>query len=128
MNYALVIQGETHMLVGVRLDGTIEYGEGYEPDAAARIFWDALGQSIPPSLRPRVRTIWVNEKRVSLPVPPLSDEMYGSHEAFVRMAFDDDDPGCTVECVYSNGQRVAVLAGQRVNLVEGLQVAVTRAV
>ncbi len=30
-------------LVTIRPDGTIEYGEGYTPDAAAKEFWDAIG-------------------------------------------------------------------------------------
>jgi hypothetical protein len=30
-------------LVTIRPDGQIEYHEGYTPDIAARIFWDALG-------------------------------------------------------------------------------------
>ncbi len=30
-------------MVTIRPDGTIEYGEGYTPDAAAKAFWDAMG-------------------------------------------------------------------------------------
>lgn len=30
-------------LVTIRPDGTIEYGEGYTPDAAAKALWDAVG-------------------------------------------------------------------------------------
>ena len=30
-------------MVTIRPDGTIEYGEGYTPDAAAKAFWDAVG-------------------------------------------------------------------------------------
>jgi hypothetical protein len=29
--------------VTVKHDGTIEYGEHYKPDAAAKAFWDAVG-------------------------------------------------------------------------------------
>jgi hypothetical protein len=30
-------------LVTIRPDGTIEYGPNYTPDAAAKVFWDAIG-------------------------------------------------------------------------------------
>lgn len=33
--------GKTH--VTIQPDGTIIYGEGYTPDAAAKAFWDAVG-------------------------------------------------------------------------------------
>ena len=29
--------------VTIKPSGEIEYGEGYEPDAAAKAFWDAVG-------------------------------------------------------------------------------------
>lgn len=31
----------------IRADGTLHFGEGYEPDLAARIFWQALAQAHP---------------------------------------------------------------------------------
>lgn len=34
-------------LVTVKPDGTLEYGEGYTPDEAARTFWDALAHAFP---------------------------------------------------------------------------------
>ena len=34
--------GESAVLVTIRGDGTMEYGTAYEPDAAARAFWEAL--------------------------------------------------------------------------------------
>ncbi len=33
--------GKTY--VTIKPDGTIVYGEGYTPDAAAKAFWDAVG-------------------------------------------------------------------------------------
>ena len=33
--------GKTY--VTIKPDGTIVYGEGYTPDAAAKAFWDAIG-------------------------------------------------------------------------------------
>jgi hypothetical protein len=30
-------------IVTIHPDGTIEYGEGYTPDAAAKALWDAVG-------------------------------------------------------------------------------------
>lgn len=35
--------GGNAALVTIRPDGTIEYGEGYTPDTAAKAFWDAMG-------------------------------------------------------------------------------------
>ena len=29
-------------LVSIKMDGTIEYGVGYTPDGAAKVFWEAL--------------------------------------------------------------------------------------
>ncbi len=31
-------------LVTIHPDGTIEYGPGYTPDAAAKVFWQAIGE------------------------------------------------------------------------------------
>jgi hypothetical protein len=31
----------------IRADGTVHYGEGYDPDTAARIFWRAIGLAHP---------------------------------------------------------------------------------
>lgn len=37
------IYGEQgRLMVTVKRDGTLAYGEGYTPDAAARLFWEAL--------------------------------------------------------------------------------------
>lgn len=42
--HLLVIHGEDDRpLVTVEHDGTVVYGAGYEPDAAARVFWEAMG-------------------------------------------------------------------------------------
>jgi hypothetical protein len=44
----IVIQGaDRQPLVSIHPDGTLEYGPGYEPDAAARTFWDALRRYMP---------------------------------------------------------------------------------
>lgn len=41
--FALMITGSANQpLVTITRDGRLEYGEGYDPDAAARIFWEAL--------------------------------------------------------------------------------------
>lgn len=32
------------MLVNILPDGTLEYGETYDPDEAARVFWEALAR------------------------------------------------------------------------------------
>ena len=34
-------------LVTIRNDGVLIYGEGYEPDAAARTFWEAMALHAP---------------------------------------------------------------------------------
>ena len=39
---SIVFDGKT--LVTIHADGTLTYGEDYEPDKAARIFWEALGK------------------------------------------------------------------------------------
>ena len=36
------IEHDGELIVAIYVDGTIEYGEGVEPDAAARIFWDTV--------------------------------------------------------------------------------------
>lgn len=33
--------------VTIKADGTIIYGEGYTPDEAGRLFWEAVGRSMP---------------------------------------------------------------------------------
>lgn len=41
---AITIQaGSRGAMVTIQPDGSIEYGQGYTPDAAAKIFWDAVG-------------------------------------------------------------------------------------
>jgi len=39
--------GTSEPLVVLRADGTLTYGDGYEPDVAACVFWDALGAALP---------------------------------------------------------------------------------
>lgn len=34
--------------VSIRNDGKLEYSEGYDPDEAARIFWESLGRGHKP--------------------------------------------------------------------------------
>jgi hypothetical protein len=34
-------------LVSISLDGVVTYGEGYNPDDAARIFWDGIAAKRP---------------------------------------------------------------------------------
>jgi hypothetical protein len=34
---------KSRLIVIIKPDGSIEYGEGYSPDAAAKAFWDAIG-------------------------------------------------------------------------------------
>ena len=44
----IVIQGaDRQPLVSIHPDGTLEYGPGYDPDEAARRFWDALRHYMP---------------------------------------------------------------------------------
>lgn len=35
--------GISNPIVTIKPDGTIEYGKGYTPDAAAKALWDAVG-------------------------------------------------------------------------------------
>lgn len=50
------IYAANKLIVTIRPDGSIEYGEGYTPDAAAKAFWDAMGyertQRVAPSESP----------------------------------------------------------------------------
>lgn len=39
----LSIEFNGEPLVTIYPDGTLKYGEHYTPDAAAQVFWDALG-------------------------------------------------------------------------------------
>ena len=39
--------GGPEPLVTVKCDGTITYGKDYEPDKAARIFWEAMARNAP---------------------------------------------------------------------------------
>jgi len=41
------IAPEGRMLVKVWPDGRIEYGEGYDPDEAAKAFWEAMAYHFP---------------------------------------------------------------------------------
>ena len=47
----VTIDGETAPLVTIHTDGTLEYGEDYTPDEAARQFWDALRRYAPQQFR-----------------------------------------------------------------------------
>jgi hypothetical protein len=49
-NYPLVIRAgavDAPVLVAVDDQGELTYGEGYEPDEAARIFWEAMATQMP---------------------------------------------------------------------------------
>ena len=47
-NSLLAISGsDGEVLVRVHYDGTLEYGPGYEPDVAARTFWEAIAAHVP---------------------------------------------------------------------------------
>lgn len=53
-NYPLVIRAgdnDAPVLVAIDDHGEITYGEGYEPDEAARIFWEAMSAQMPPGFR-----------------------------------------------------------------------------
>jgi hypothetical protein len=45
--------GRGNTLVQLRPDGSIEYGLGYEPDAAAQLFWQAMAFHFPGRKCPR---------------------------------------------------------------------------
>lgn len=38
------------MLVRIHADGSLEYGEDYDPDKAAKVFWEALAANAPPRI------------------------------------------------------------------------------
>lgn len=40
--YMIVIRDAKGMLVGIKPDGTLEYGKNYAPAAAAKLFWEAM--------------------------------------------------------------------------------------
>lgn len=40
---SLRIDTNSRVIVTIKPDGSIEYGEGYTPDAAAKALWDAVG-------------------------------------------------------------------------------------
>jgi len=46
-----IIDGSGQMMVKIKHDGTLEYGEHYNPDAAARAFWGAILAARPEQLR-----------------------------------------------------------------------------
>lgn len=51
--YPLMIQGEGGKpLVTIKADGTLIYGEGYNPDEAAQIFWKAMAHYFPSRTSP----------------------------------------------------------------------------
>ncbi len=43
--------GSDRAMVKIKYDGSMEYAEGYEPDAAARVFWSAMVAILPGYLR-----------------------------------------------------------------------------
>lgn len=45
------IYDQGNVIVTVKRDGTVEFGEGYEPDKAAKIFWESVVQYMPEHLR-----------------------------------------------------------------------------
>ncbi|MFF7631411.1 hypothetical protein [Streptomyces cyaneofuscatus] len=47
---SITIPGTAGPLVTIRPDGRLEYGPGYEPDEAARLFWDAMRRWAPPPM------------------------------------------------------------------------------
>ena len=53
-NYAVVIGGEDGKpLVSVKMDGTVEFGEKYSAEPAARILWDVFASYLPGGARER---------------------------------------------------------------------------
>jgi hypothetical protein len=40
--WALQIHNDKGFVVGIRPDGSVEYGEGFTKDEAAKEFWDAI--------------------------------------------------------------------------------------
>ena len=42
VTYLLVIGDKRGLLVSIKPDGTLEYGKDYTPDAAAKVFWEAM--------------------------------------------------------------------------------------
>jgi len=47
MDSALSVSDGGKLLVKIYADGTIEYGEGYTPDEAAKTFWNAIAYHHP---------------------------------------------------------------------------------
>lgn len=46
--FTLMICGKDgHMIVGIKPDGQIDYGPGYDPDEAAKAFWQAMVRNQP---------------------------------------------------------------------------------
>ncbi len=46
--YVIQINGnDSKFMVGIKYDGTLVYGENYNPDEAAKIFWKALVHHMP---------------------------------------------------------------------------------
>lgn len=61
--YVIQINGlDNVLMVGIKYDGTIVYGENYQPDDAAKIFWNAITGNMPTLLQleedPANRTPW----------------------------------------------------------------------
>lgn len=44
---AISLAHRGRMLVNLKADGSLEYGDGYTPDAAARVFWEAVASARP---------------------------------------------------------------------------------
>ncbi|RLG45024.1 MAG: hypothetical protein DRN81_03065 [Thermoproteota archaeon] len=46
-NLITIMNEENNVMVSIRNDGRLEYGEGYSPDLAAQRFWLSLSESSP---------------------------------------------------------------------------------
>lgn len=57
----ITINGPNGKMASLYADGTVEYGEGYTPDDAARTFWEALSRNMPGRWIPvHQLTAWAN--------------------------------------------------------------------
>lgn len=45
--FVLYNKDNAHMVVGIKADGNVVYGDEYTPDQAARLFWKIVGESYP---------------------------------------------------------------------------------
>ena len=49
--YVISITNGHDLIVGIRADGTLNYGDRYDPDEAARHFWHAVLKKMPLKLK-----------------------------------------------------------------------------